>query len=311
MKCPKCGADVKEGSKVCLNCGYYLNSEDNEDDTNQIFNDSLDEYVKEDDDGNEGGHDDVSNEHSDDSINNYDEIDDEQSTDLENSTDDFDDYQSNDTPKKEFDLKKYIIYIIFGFILVIAVIILIVGISSKNNKSTPTPTSTPEVKTTNSVTVDNYKLIVPAGLEYKVENNIVNITDDKAYSFSLKINDGNFNNYSSNIEELAESLNNSGYKVISSEKKIVNEKEFLIYTLSLGTDVSYLYITEFNSSKICMGVINVHNKSSVDSVCEVILKVFNTITSSDGSTSSDSAEDSSGVNNNTASLIDGIKSILN
>lgn len=311
MKCPKCGADVREGSKVCLNCGYYLNSEDNEDDTNQIFNDSLDEYVKEDDDGNEGDHDDVSNEQSDDSINNYDEIDDEQSTDLENSTDDFDDYQSNDTPKKEFDLKKYIIYIIFGFILVIAVIILIVGISSKNNKSTPTPTSTPEVKTTNSVTVDNYKLIVPAGLEYKVENNIVNITDDKAYSFSLKINDGNFNNYSSNIEELAESLNNSGYKVISSEKKTVNEKEFLIYTLSLGTDVSYLYITEFNSSKICMGVINVHNKSSVDSVCEVILKVFNTITSSDGSTSSDSAEDSSGVSNNTASLIDGIKSILN
>lgn len=282
MKCPKCGADVREGAKICLNCGYYLNSEDNENNEDDSFDDSFDEYV-------EG---------------------------KENNFDDFDNSQDEDTEKSGFKFKKNIIYIILGLILIIALIILIIGLSNKNNKSTPTATSTPEVKTSKKVSVDNYKITVPAGLEYRIGNNIINISDDEAYSFSFKINDGNFNSYSSNMEEIKSRLNNNGYNVISSEKKTISEKEFLIFTLSLGSDVSYLYITEYSPVKICMGVINVHNKSSVNGVCEVVLKVLNTVdmdddSNDDSSNSSNSVEDSSGINDNFTSLVEGFKSVLN
>ena len=28
MQCPNCGADIKPGANLRLNCGYYINSDD-------------------------------------------------------------------------------------------------------------------------------------------------------------------------------------------------------------------------------------------------------------------------------------------
>lgn len=47
MECPNCGAKLKPGAKVCLNCGYYLNDDDKKND--DTFGDDLesdDEYIE-------------------------------------------------------------------------------------------------------------------------------------------------------------------------------------------------------------------------------------------------------------------------
>lgn len=284
MKCPNCGADIKPGANVCLNCGYYINSDDDNETTDETFSDSFDEI-----------------------------------TDSETgSTSD-----KSSAKNKFFDLKGNIIYIVFGTILFFSLCLLIYGIATKKDKSTKvTPTSTPtsEVKkTAKTVEVDNYKLTVPAGLDYQVDGRSIFISNEENYNFSFRINDGDYNKYSDNVEGLSKKLIDSGYDIKDSEKKKINDKEMLIYTLSLDSDTKYLYLTEYNSEKIAMGVISIHNETSVDDACKVILNVLNSVvemdedsssynnSSSDGSSSVD---DSSGMSN-TTSMIGAISSLLN
>ena len=268
MKCPNCGADIKPGANICLNCGYYINSDDDNETTDETFSDSFDEITDSETEGN-------------------------------------------------------IIYIVFGTILFFSLCLLIYGIATKKDKSTKvTPTSTPtsEVKkTAKTVEVDNYKLTVPAGLDYQVDGRSIFISNEENYNFSFRINDGDYNKYSDNVEGLSKKLIDSGYDIKDSEKKKINDKEMLIYTLSLDSDTKYLYLTEYNSEKIAMGVISIHNETSVDDACKVILNVLNSVvemdedsssynnSSSDGSSSVD---DSSGMSN-TTSMVGAISSLLN
>ena len=165
MKCPNCGADIKPGANICLNCGYYINSDDDNETTDETFSDSFDEI-----------------------------------TDSETgSTSD-----ESSAKNKSFDLKGNIIYIVFGTILFFSLCLLIYGIATKKDKSTKvTPTSTPtsEVKkTAKTVEVDNYKLTVPAGLDYQVDGRSIFISNEENYNFSFRINDGDYNKYSDNVE---------------------------------------------------------------------------------------------------------------
>lgn len=275
MQCPNCGCDLKPGARFCFNCGYYLDDGDEEkkeDTTSDKLDDIPDDYV------------------------------------------DFsEDDSSFDTPKKKksFNIKDNIIYIVLGIVLVISLILLVYGIVSKNSQSnvpvTPPASTKPEMK----ITVDDYKLTVPAGFDYQIEGKSVFISDDEKYNFSFRINKGDYDNYSKNMDTLSEELKKSNYNIKSAEKKTIGEDELLVYTISLDSDVKYLYLTKYNSEKISMGVISIHNKTNIDEICKVILKVTKSVKyDNDSEDKSSDTSNSDTALKETSSIVNGVKNLL-
>lgn len=276
MQCPNCGCDLKPGAKFCFNCGFYLDNgeEEKKEDT---ASDKLDDIP-------------------------------------DDSIDFSEDDSSVDTPKKQkkaFDFKDNIVYIVLGIVLIISLILLVYGIVSKNSQSkvpvTPPASTKPEMK----ITVEDYKLTVPAGLDYQIEGKSVFISDDEKYNFSYRINKGDYDNYSKNMDTLSEELKKSNYNIKSAEKKTIGEDELLVYTISLDSDIKYLYLTKYNSEKISMGVISIHNKTNIDEICKVILKVTKSVKyDNESEDKSSETVNSDTTFKETSSIVNGVKNLL-
>ena len=271
MQCPNCGCDLKPGAKFCFNCGFYLDN--GEDEKKGKLSDIPDDSI------------------------------------------DFsEDDSSFNTPKKQkktFDFKDNIVYIVLGIVLIISLILLVYGIVSKNSQSkvpvTPPASMQPEMK----ITVEDYKLIVPAGLDYQIEGKSVFISDDEKYNFSFRINKGDYDNYSKNMDTLSEELKKSNYNIKSAEKKTIGEDELLVYTISLDSDIKYLYLTKYNSEKISMGVISIHNKTNIDEICKVILKVTKSVKyDNESEDKSSETVNSDTAFKETSSIVNGVKNLL-
>lgn len=286
MQCPNCGTDLKPGTKFCFNCGYYLEEEsddnsdtvlDNQEDTDTVLTDSNTEKSK------------------------------LSTNDIDFSTDDFDEKKKKKLRKK-FDFKANLTYIILGGVLFFSLILLLYGVISKNNNKNVTP-DTPIQKTEKVVSIDNYKVTVPAGLDYQIQNKSIFISDDEKYSFSFTLKDGNYDNYSNNLEAYADELKKLGYEVGNYEKKRINASELLIYTLSGDSDVKYLYLTKYDSKLVAMGVINVHNSSKIDDVYKVVIKIVSSVKFSEDS---DEKKDESDTENDvSSSIVQGISGLIN
>ncbi len=279
MQCPNCGTDLKPGTKFCFNCGYYLEEEsddnsdtvlDNQEDTDTVLTDSNTEEFK-------------------------------------FSTDDFDEKRKKKTRKK-FDFKANLTYIILGGVLFFSLVLLLYGVISKNNSKNVTP-DTPVRKTEKVVSVDNYKVTVPAGLDYQIQNKSIFISDDEKYSFSFTLKDGNYDNYSDNLEAYADELTKLGYEVGNSEKKRISASELLIYTLSGDSDVKYLYLTKYDSKLVAMGVINVHNSSKIDDVYKVIIKITSSVKFNDDN--AEEKDETNTENDVSSSVVQGISGLIN
>ena len=211
----------------------------------------------------------------------------------------------------DFDFKDNIVYIVLGIVLIISLILLVYGIVSKNSQSkvpvTPPASMKPEMK----ITVEDYKLTVPAGLDYQIEGKSVFISDDEKYNFSFRINKGDYDNYSKNMDTLSEELKKSNYNIKSAEKKTIGEDELLVYTISLDSDIKYLYLTKYNSEKISMGVISIHNKTNIDEICKVILKVTKSVKyDNESEDKSSETVNSDTAFKETSSIVNGVKNLL-
>ena len=276
MQCPNCGCDLKPGAKFCFNCGFYLDNGEDEK-KEDTTSDKLDDIP-------------------DDSI---------------DFSEDDSSFNTSKKQKKAFDFKDNIVYIVLGIVLIISLILLVYGIVSKNSQSkvpvTPPASMKPEMK----ITVEDYKLTVPAGLDYQIEGKSVFISDDEKYNFSFRINKGDYDNYSKNMDTLSEELKKSNYNIKSAEKKTIAEDELLVYTISLDSDIKYLYLTKYNSEKISMGVISIHNKTNIDEICKVILKVTKSVKyDNESEDKSSETVDSDTALKETSSIVNGVKNLL-
>lgn len=280
MQCPNCGTDLKPGTKFCFNCGYYL--DENDDDFDSVK-----------------------------------DTDRENNSDLEDDSDssfgtndiDFDSDDNSKNNKKKFDVKANLTYIILGGVLFFSLILLLYGVISKNNSKKVVTPDAPVQKTEKVVSVDNYKITVPAGLDYQIQNKSIFISDDEKYSLSFTLKNGSYDNYSDNLEAYADELTKLGYEVSNSEKKRINSSELLVYTLAGDSDVRYLYLTKYNSKLVAMGVINVHNSSKIDDVYKVVIKMTSSIVLNDESSLDDDDTDTS--NDISSSIVQGISGLIN
>ena len=271
MVCKNCGADLKPGIKYCLNCGYYL--DEDEDDI------SSSEKVS-------------SEEKNDDSL------------DVDGSSV-FDDYGDDNVSQKKSSGKKLtmtdmLIYGVLILIIVISFIVMIVSLVNGNKKTPVNPQPTTTTLEDNVVKMKNYTIKFSGNLNYSQDGEVIYISDDKNYTFSYRNSLDDYERYSKDLTILENSLKKSGYNVLNSEKREVNETEFIIYKFKFDSNVKYLYVTKIDKKYITMGTIEEVSGGDWREALTVINKINNTIKLTDSGDSD--SEINNALDNSTTDL---------
>ena len=277
MVCKNCGADLKPGIKYCLNCGYYIDEEDG---------DSKEESLS------------------------LDDIDLSTNTDGEDSKLVFDDYAddssktvSKKSRKKKMTMTDMLIYGVLILIIVISFIVMIVSIVNSNKKTPVSPQPTVTNVEDNVIKTKNYTIKFSGKLNYSQDGEVIYISDDKNYTFSYRNSLDDYERYSKDLTILENSLKKSGYNVLNSEKREVNETEFIIYKFKFDSNVKYLYVTKVDKKYVTMGTIEEIDNGDWREALTVINKIKRTIKITD---SGDSDTEINNVLNNSTTDINGI-----
>ncbi len=277
MVCKNCGADLKPGIKYCLNCGYYIDEEDG---------DSKEESLS------------------------LDDIDLSTNTDGEDSKLVFDDYAddssktvSKKSRKKKMTMTDMLIYGVLILIIVISFIVMIVSIVNSNKKTSVSPQPTVTNVEDNVIKTKNYTIKFSGKLNYSQDGEVIYISDDKNYTFSYRNSLDDYERYSKDLTILENSLKKSGYNVLNSEKREVNETEFIIYKFKFDSNVKYLYVTKVDKKYVTMGTIEEIDNGDWREALTVINKINGTIKITD---SGDSDTEINNVLNNSTTDINGI-----
>ena len=277
MVCKNCGADLKPGIKYCLNCGYYIDEEDG---------DSKEESLS------------------------LDDIDLSTNTDGEDSKLVFDEYAddssktvSKKSRKKKMTMTDMLIYGVLILIIVISFIVMIVSIVNSNKKTPVSPQPTVTNVEDNVIKTKNYTIKFSGKLNYSQDGEVIYISDDKNYTFSYRNSLDDYERYSKDLTILENSLKKSGYNVLNSEKREVNETEFIIYKFKFDSNVKYLYVTKVDKKYVTMGTIEEIDNGDWREALTVINKINGTIKITD---SGDSDTEINNVLNNSTTDINGI-----
>lgn len=277
MVCKNCGADLKPGIKYCLNCGNYIDEEDN---------DELSE--------------------SDDSLSLSDLQNDMSDNDKKIDFDDnysFDNSEEKVGSKKKkikLSLKDMLIYGVLILIILVSLIVMLVSIVGGNKKTTPQPLNT--AVEDNIVKMKNYTIKFSGELNYSQDGEIIYISDDKNYTFSYRNSLDDYEKYSKDLSILENSLKKSGYSVLNSEKREIEENEFIIYKFKFDSTTKYLYVTKVDKKYVTMGTIEEINNGDWREALTSINKINKNIKFNDDSDSSSDEEIDKALNNSTTDL---------
>lgn len=279
MVCKNCGADLKPGIKYCLNCGNYIDEDDNEDEVSET-EDSL------------------------------------SLSDLQNNISDddkkleFDDNYSFDQPedktkkkkrKTKLNVKDMLIYGVLILIILVSLIVMLVSIVGGSKKKAVTqPTST--VVEDNVVKMKDYTIKFSGKLNYSEDGDVIYISDDENYTFSYRNSLDDYERYSKDLSILEGSLKKSGYSVLNSEKREIDENEFIIYKFKFDSTTKYLYVTKVDKKYITMGTIEEISNGDWREALTLINKINKNIKFSKDSDSSSDDEIDKVLNNSTTDL---------
>lgn len=279
MVCKNCGADLKPGIKYCLNCGNYIDEDDNEDDVSET-EDSLSLS-------------DLQNNNSDD--------DKKLEFDDNYSFDQPDDKTKKKKRKTKLNVKDMLIYGVLILIIFVSLIVMLVSIVGGSKKKAVTqPTST--VVEDNVVKMKDYTIKFSGKLNYSQDGEVIYISDDENYTFSYRNSLDDYEKYSKDLSILENSLKKSGYSVLNSEKREIDENEFIIYKFKFDNTTKYLYVTKVDKKYITMGTIEEMNNGDWREALTSINKINKNIKFSKDSGSSSDEEIDNVINNSTTDL---------
>ena len=279
MVCKNCGADLKPGIKYCLNCGNYIDEDDNEDDVSET-EDSLSLS-------------DLQNNNSDD--------DKKLEFDDNYSFDQPDDKTKKNKRKTKLNVKDMLIYGVLILIILVSLIVMLVSIVGGSKKKAVTqPTST--VVEDNVVKMKDYTIKFSGKLNYSQDGEVIYISDDENYTFSYRNSLDDYEKYSKDLSILENSLKKSGYSVLNSEKREIDENEFIIYKFKFDNTTKYLYVTKVDEKYITMGTIEEMNNGDWREALTSINKINKNIKFSKDSGSSSDEEIDNVINNSTTDL---------
>mgnify|MGYP007070240046 CR=1 FL=1 len=240
MVCKNCGADLKPGIKYCLECGSYVDDEEEELEEQSSSNEEI-------------------------------------STDYQPVT--FEAPKKKKRTKLNLSTSDYLIYAGLLIVMVGSIIVIIVALVRNNNQQAqPLPTSTTEVvQEDQTVTVDNYTVVIPGRLISTVQDNSLHVSDNVNYTFTFQLQEDDFDKYSDDHSILEEQLVNSKYEVLTVSEKNVNQRNFLIYQIKVDGSTKILYLTKANYKYMAMGIIEIFSNGNweealpdIDTVCSSI-----------------------------------------
>ena len=232
MVCKNCGADLKPGIKYCLECGGYLDDNDDEDE----------EYVDE-----ENG---------------------ELSTEYKPITL----REGSSRRKKRrlnLTLTDYLIYAGLLIVMIGSIIVIIVAVVRNNNQpKNPTPVDYAAVD--KILTIDNYTLTVPGKYNSTVQDTTLYVSDNVNYTFSYQNTVDDFDAYVNDRTLLEAELTNSKYEILSTSDKTINSRLFLIYEIKVNGTKKILYLTKGSSKYTTMGIIEIMANGNWEEALPVI-----------------------------------------
>ena len=243
MVCKNCGADLKPGVKYCLNCGNYIDDEDEAEKLNDIDGENESE---------------------------------------ENIFDDSmkfeDDKSIDDKPIKKkkrhhMALKDILIYAVLVSIIIISFIVIIVSTINSKKKVTE-PESYQKAKTADVVLkMDNYTIKFSGDLNYNKDGDTVYLYDTNEYTISYRNSADDYEKYSNDLTLLSNSLDKSGYDVVSSEKINIKTSEFIVYKFKMNGKIKRFYVTKINDSYLTMGTVETTDNDNWKDALAVIQKI--------------------------------------
>ena len=227
MVCRNCGADLKPGVKYCLNCGSYIDDED----------DMTEEEPKED----------------------LIEIQDSPSIDdIPMVEEDIvEEKPKKKRKKRKMKLKPLDIIIYLGLISIIIVSIVIIVITLLKKPDVPSTPPGPVVVEDSKVTMSNYSVTIPGKLRYTTESSRLYVSDNANFTFSFNITEDDYKKYADDLTVLSKQMEKSGYTVENSEKKVNGSEEFILYRIKVGSTIKYFYVTSLDEKHTLMGIIEV------------------------------------------------------
>lgn len=246
MVCRNCGADLKPGIKYCLECGNYIDEDEY----------SVSDYEMGTMSG--GGRD-------------Y------QLTDEDVSA------RSVELSRPRVAAKKrkksfikpvdLLIYAGLSLIIIVSIIVIIATLIGGGDEKVPEPTVPVGDVVIN---LNSYEITLPRALNYDIQGSILFVSDGVNYTFSYKNTSDDYNSYANDTNKLQNELRQNNYEVVNIEKKVVNEREFVLCQIKVNGRTKYLYLTPLDNATT-MGVIEVYENASWENALGVIADINNKI----------------------------------
>ncbi len=243
MVCKNCGADLKPGIKYCLECGSYIDEEE-EEETEELSDEDK-----------------------------------ELSTDYA-PVELGEEVPKKKKKRKKLNLTTtdYLIYAGLLIVMIGSIIVIIVSLIKNNNQ--PAQESLPTVETVEAdrkVTVDNYSVVIPGKLTSTIQDTVLYVSDNTNYTFSFQINEDDFDAYVADHNLIEKKITNKSYEVTASNEKTVNNRIFIIYNVKNDNSTKTLYLTKANSKYVTMGIIEELPNGNWENALSVIDTIVNSI----------------------------------
>ncbi|MBP5678789.1 MAG: zinc ribbon domain-containing protein [Bacilli bacterium] len=237
MVCKNCGADLKPGIKYCLECGSYLE----DDDEDEEFDDESGEL----------------------------------STDYKPIT--LREGSSRRKKRRlNLTLADYLIYAGLLIVMIGSIIVIIVAVV-RNNQQAKNPNPVDVQAADKVLTIENFKVTVPGNLTSTVQDTTLYVSDNVNYTFSYQNTVDNFDAFVDDRTLLENDLANNKYEILSSGDKTVNSRLFLIYEIKVNNTKKILYLTKGNDKYTTMGIIEIMTKGNWEEALPVIDKINSTL----------------------------------
>ena len=239
MVCKNCGADLKPGIKYCLECGSYLEDDDD------------DEIL----DG-EG----------------------EIGTDYQPVTLSEGAAKRRKRRRWNLTMTDYLIYAGLLIVMIGSIIVIIVSLAKNNTQSQQTnPPAVVSNEENKRVTVGNCVVVIPGKLTSTVQDTTLYVSDSTNYTFSYQNSQESFDTYLNDKSKLENQLKSNKYDILSSSNKEVNGRTFIIYEIKVNGAKKVLYLTKASDKYTTMGMIEILTNGKWEEALPVIDQINNSI----------------------------------
>ena len=235
MVCKNCGADLKPGIKYCLECGSYIEDEDEELEEEETKEEVIEDLPTE--------------------------------------------PSPEATPKKKkkkvkLSVSDYLIYAGLLLIMIASIVVIIVVLTNNSKTQEPAPQVVQPAKT---ISIGNYKITIPAGLESTPGTDSVTVSDNTNYTFTFMLREDEYDVYQQDHSIIEDQLKGANYIVNSVAEKEETDRQFLVYDFQEEKDRRIFYLTKINSKYTAMGVISTIANGNWERALPVINKISNSL----------------------------------